>query len=337
MGDDGRTPRRPATRQDVARAAGVSTAVVSYVVNAGPRNVAPATATRVRAAIETLGYRTNLNARALRLGAAEMIGLVLPDSSNPFFAEYALEVERVAAERGHSLVMANSAGDPAREARLVDGLVRRQVVGVLLATGRPAGELDLTAHEVPTVLLDRDGPVAGVSAIGPDFTAGADAVVDHLLTAHGAVTVALCTGRSTFAANSREQGWRTALQRHGRTENPVVNGGFTRAGGYAMGRELLARGLPDAVFASSDLQAVGLLRALHEAGVRVPTDVAVTSFDGTSESEYSWPTLTVARQPVAAMARAAVSALLDPGSAPQQGFRSFDTELVIRRSCGCPA
>ena len=328
-------PRRAVTRSDVARVAGVSTAVVSYVVNDGPRNVAPATAARVRSAIETLGYRPNLNARALRRGATEMIGLVLPDSSNPFFAEYALEVERVAAAHGHVLVMANSGGDRGREAQLVENLVSRQVVGVLVASGRPVAELDLTVHDVPTVLLDRDGPVPGFVALGPDFTAGAAAVVSHLLTVHDVAGVTLCTGREgAFAANSREQGWRQALAQHGRPETPVVHGNFDRDGGYAMGRQLLENGVPDAVFATSDLQAVGLLRALHEAGLRIPEDVAVVSFDGTSESAYSWPTLTVARQPIAEMARAAVAAVLDGGASAGR-FQTFQTELVLRRSCGC--
>ena len=95
-----RSSPRAVTRSDVARYAGVSTAVVSYVVNNGPRPVAVETAARVRDAIDILGYRPNITARSLKLGSTGMLGLVVPDSSNPFFAEYALEIERVAAERG---------------------------------------------------------------------------------------------------------------------------------------------------------------------------------------------------------------------------------------------
>ncbi|WP_111765370.1 LacI family DNA-binding transcriptional regulator [Nakamurella deserti] len=336
MGDAPHTPpRRAATRSDVARAAGVSTAVVSYVINGGPRGVAPATAARVRAAIETLDYRPNLAARALRTGTTEMIGLVVPDSSNPFYAEYAVAVERRAAVHGHALVVANSGDDPDRESRLVEGLAGRRLSGVLLATtGRPAGR-DLTTYDVPMVLLDRDGPVPGFAALGPAFTAGAAAVVGHLVDRHGLSSVALCTGRrGPFGANSPEQGWREALDRRGLDGSTVVRAPFDRAGGYAAGRELLTGTLPDAVFAASDLLAVGVLRALHEGGLRVPEDIAVVSFDGTSESEYSWPTLTVARQPVAEMAGAAVDALL--AGMPAGAYRAFDTDLVIRRSCGCP-
>src|SRR4249919_1103656 len=101
---------RPPTRADVARYAGVSTAVVSYVVNDGPRRVAPETAARVRAAIEILKYRPNVNARALKKGSTEMLGVVLPDITNPFFAEYARAIEIAAAAHGYVLVVANSNG-----------------------------------------------------------------------------------------------------------------------------------------------------------------------------------------------------------------------------------
>ncbi len=330
---------RPAlTRADVARLAGVSSAVVSYVVNDGPRAVAPATAARVRDAIERLGYRPNLTARALRRGATDMIGLVLPSGSNPFFAEFAVEIEREAALRGVAVMMASSGGDPARERRLLDSLAGRQVDGILLAPAVMDPALSTTDRaETRTVVFNRVGPLPGFRTLGPDFAGGAASVVDHLIDVHGASSVVLGSGLvRNSAPNSREQGWRNALARHGRPAGAVIDAEFSRAGGYRMGLTLLDGGLPDAVFTSSDLQAVGLLRALHEAGVRVPGDLAVVCFDGTSESEYAWPALTVARQPIAAMAHAAVDAVLDSVALPA-GHQSFATELVIRRSCGCGA
>ena len=126
----------------------------------------------------------------------------------------------------------------------------------------------------------------GFHAIGPDFHDGARSVVEHLLTIHEARTVALVIGYLDFVeVNSRERGWHEALARHGLPEGPILEGPFTRDGGYAMGQQLLSSDLPDAVFAISDLQAVGILRAFHEAGLRVPQDIAVVSFDGTKESE----------------------------------------------------
>ncbi len=331
------SPRPTVTHVDVARRAGVSTAVVSYVVNNGPRPVAPATAARVQAAIEELGYRPNLSARALRLGTTDLIGVVVPDSTNPFFAEFAQGIEQTAAQHGYSMVLVNSNNSGRQERQHVESLVDRRVSGLVIATAMARHQFDLGDRQgIPTAIMNTDGSIPGFHTMGPDFRQGARTVVEHLLNVHEARTVALATGGQLkyVETNSREQGWSDALTHSGRPRGPVVEGDFTREGGYQMGLELIARELPDAVFATSDLQAIGVLRALHEAGVRVPEDVALVTFDGTKESEYSWPPLTVVRQPISAMAKAAVDAVLNPSQAAPE-HDTFDTDLIIRRSCGC--
>jgi LacI family transcriptional regulator len=331
------SPRPTVTHVDVARRAGVSTAVVSYVVNNGPRQVAPATAARVRAVIEELGYRPNLNARALRRGTTDLIGVVVPDSSNPFFAELAQGIEQAAAQRGYAMVLVNSNNSGEQERLKVESLANRRVSGLLVASALPRHQLDLGDRRgIPTAIINTDGPVPGFHTIGPDFRQGAQTAVEHVLNVHMARTVALATGPPIkyVEPNSREQGYLDALTHHARPQGPIVKGGFSREGGYRMGLELIARELPDAVFAISDLQAIGILRALHEADVRVPEDIAIVTFDGTNESEYSWPALTVVRQPITAMARAAVDAVLHPSQATPE-HSTFNTDLVIRRSCGC--
>ena len=331
------SPRPSVTHADVARRAGVSTAVVSYVVNNGPRPVAPATAARVHAAIEELGYRPNHNARDLARGTTDLIGLVVPVSSNPFFAELAQSIEGTAAQHGYSMVLVNSNNSGEQERAKVESLARRRVSGLLVATAVQRHQLDLgDRHGIPTAIINTDGPIPGFHTIGPDYRQGARTAVEHLLNVHHAHTVALATGGPPpkYETNNREQGWSDGLTHNGRPQGPIVEGDFTRQGGHRMGLELMARDPPDAVFASSDLQAIGILRALHEAGVRVPEDVAIISFDGTNESEYTWPALTVVRQPIDAMARAAVAAVLNPAQATAE-HDTFKTELVIRHSCGC--
>nr|WP_026556029.1 LacI family DNA-binding transcriptional regulator [Arthrobacter sp. 35W] len=327
--------RPTATRADVARHAGVSSAVVSYVVNNGPRPVAPATRERVLAAIAALGYRPNAAARALRLGSAEMIGLVIPDNRNPFINELAHAVEVAAAARGHVMVLANSDGSAAIEEAQLRNLAARQVDGLLLiSVGATVDPAALASLEVPVVLLDRGSGTEGFGSVGTDLYAGAVAGVEHLL-GHGHQNIGLAIGvASDGRLDGRERGFRDALAAASLPPGPVVRAAFTRDGGYRAGRQLLAGGRPTAVFASSDMQAVGMLHAFHEAGVRVPDDIAVVSFDGSPEAEFCWPPLTTLAQPVAAMAEAAVDALLG-GPSAEPRHHAFDAQLVIRRSCGC--
>lgn len=331
-------PRRGVTRLDVARRAGVSTAVVSYVVNNGPRPVAPATAARVREAIKALGYRPNANARALKLGTTGLLGLLVPDTGNPFYAEYALAIELAATKRELALLIANSGSDLDVEARLLTDLASRQLDGLIIAgAGGPPVSQSMVGRlaATPVVFIDTAQPVARRNTLGPDKHDGAIQAVNHLLDVHGHATVELLMGRGARQiTDEREIGWRHALRAAGCLERPVTYAPFTRLGGYRAGQQLLAaEQRPTAVFASSDLLAVGLLRAAHEAGLSVPEDVAVVSFDGTQQTEYCWPPLTTVRQPVAAMAEHAVATILDSSGPPHH--RLFPVELVVRRSCGC--
>jgi LacI family transcriptional regulator len=325
---------RPPTRADVARYAGVSTAVVSYVVNDGPRRVAPETAARVRAAIEILKYRPNVNARALKKGSTDMLGLVLPDITNPFFAEYARALEMAAAAHGYVLVVANSDANEAYEGRIVSDLSNRHVDGLIMRTVLPpSGFRAMTLPGRPIVLIDCSTPVPGYAAVGADARQGARLLVDHLITVHGHQSIPLITGDES-SAEPRERGWSDAFQAHDLPPGPIIRTSFTLRGGYESAQRLLSWPTrPTAIFTASDQLCTGALKAIREVGLRCPDDIAVVSYDGTTESEYCWPPLTVARQPVQAMAEAAVSAVLSPGSSAD--YQLFETELIIRESCGC--
>lgn len=337
--DDPRTNgvRQASTRGDVARLAGVSTAVVSYVVNNGPRPVAARTAERVRAAMDLLGYRPNASARALRRGTTETIGLVLGDSLNPFFTQYTFELVKAAAARGMRLLIGDSRHDPHLESEIIDEMIARQVDGLLLAS--PYSRVDHPrgphAAGIPTVLIDCPGPLPGQRTVGSAASAGAQTLVTHLVD-HGRRRIALVIGDKGFGnPDPRERGWRLALHAAGMDEGPVATAPFTREGGYACGLALLDSDfIIDAVFASSDLQAIGLVRALHERRVRIPDDVAVVSFDGTKESEFCWPPLTVAEQDLATLASAAIGLLTAPRT--DRGTHvEVPTILRPRASCGC--
>ena len=135
----------------------------------------------------------------------------------------------------------------------------------------------------------------------------------------------------------RERGWTEAFRSYDLPPGPIVRTRFSRRGGYEAAAEILTWSTrPAAIFVASDQQASGALSAFWRAGLRCPEDIAIVSFDGTSESEYCWPPLTVVRQPIQEMAEAAVDAVLGLSSPPLT-YRQFDTELVIRESCGCRA
>ncbi|MBK8446713.1 MAG: LacI family DNA-binding transcriptional regulator [Micropruina sp.] len=329
---------RSVTRADVARLAGVSSAVVSYVVNDGPRPVAAATALRVREAMDLLGYRPNASARALRTGTTQTLGLVLGDSRNPFFTEYTFELVKAAAGLGKHVLIGDAhqygQGDPAA---IVEALVARQVDGLLFAAPHHGWTSRLAAASpVPFVLVDAPGPMPGVRSVGSAARAGAHELTRHLI-ADGRRHVALLIGEEGFGhPDPREAGWLSAHVEAAVRPGPVMRTSFTREGGYA-GTVRLLQGQEqvDAIFASNDLQAIGALRALHEHGRPIPGDIALVSYDGTIEAEFAWPPLTVARQNVQAMARAALDLLAGPQ--PSAGRHvEIATQLIIRASCGCP-
>ena len=318
----------PVTRNDVAQYAGVSSAVVSYVVNEGPRPVAPETRQRVLEAIRVLGYRPNATARALRMGTTRTFGLITPDGGNPLFAELAKAIDKAASARGYVVLQTGADGDPATERSKVAELVARQVSGLVLVA--PTEDPDLTEIDIPVIAINRVLPT--VSSVRPQYRAGARAGVEHLI-GHGHRRIGLVVGGGGRRPE-RELGWRDALRQAGLEDGPIARTTFSRHGGYDAGRKLLAAtNRPAAIFASSDLQAVGVLRAIHEAGLRVPDDIAIVSFDGTAETEYTWPPLTVVRQPLERMAQHAVAHLIDGPTAV--AAKTFPAELILRRSCGC--
>lgn len=327
--------KRSVTRADVARLAGVSPAVVSYVLNGTDRPVSPATRARVEDAITALRYRPNAIARALRRGSTRTIGLLLPDSSNPLFAELSQEIEAVADAAGYALILTNARGDVQQEAQQLKNLVDRQVDGLIVISASAADPyVDvLQGMGLPIVVMDRVGPLPGITTVGVDFERGSSIAVEHMIS-HGHRAVAAVLGDDGSPSTiARERGWSGALQAANAEEGPTVRVSFSREGGYEAGLSLLTRAVPPAaVFISSDLQAVGFLRAAHELGIAVPEQTAVISFDGSLECEFTWPALSVVEQPLTELAHLAMSALL---SGDAGAHTVLQPRLIARASCGC--
>jgi LacI family transcriptional regulator len=330
---------RRATREEVARLAGTSVAVVSYVVNNGPRPVAPETRARVLAAIEATSYRPNGIAKALAAGSTRTYGLVIPDISNPFFAGMAHALEDVVFASGRVLLLGDSAESREREIEILNNFQQRQVDGLLYVGIDNHTQIGpVVRRGTPVVVLDRvsgDSPAASVSV---DNVEGARAATAHLVQ-HGYSDIGLVGGPVELStARDRREGWEAAMRAAELVVRPewTVSAPFTKASGLEVGRRLMALDrLPRAVFVAADQLAIGLLRAAAEAGVRVPEDLAVFTFDGTPDSEFTVPPLSTIRQPVEVMAQAAVGLLVDPDRHESKHV-ICEYEVVIRRSCGCP-
>lgn len=332
-------PRRPVTRTTVAEHAGVSTAVVSYVLNNGPRPVAAETRERVLKSIAELGYQPNSVARALKIQRTLTFGLLVPDISNPYFAELSKAVEDAAFSRGYALLLANSSNDPARELSQLRALRSRQADGLLVVrTGAAAPLIDEVAGGPPIVLLDRADETENYPSVVADNFGGARAGVEHLIS-HGHQRIACIAGPSDLpAALDRERGWCAALKAAGlhAYDDVLLRTAFSREGGYMAARQLLTRAdRPTAIFASSDHQGIGVLRACYEAGLRVPEDVAVLAFDGTRQAEFTAPPLSVVRQDATTIAELAIGILLDSSPSERPQHLTAPYTLIARHSCGC--
>ncbi|MEH0986053.1 LacI family DNA-binding transcriptional regulator [Micromonospora sp. CPCC 205556] len=331
-----------ANRSDVARLAGTSPSVVSYVLNDGPRGVAPATRERVLAAIAELGYRPNAVARSLRMSRTMTFGLVIPDNSNPFFAELARCIEEVGFEYGYTMLLGNAMDDDEREAAYVRALLDRQVDGLILvpAHGARTWIAELSQTPVPRLVLDRQIAIPHATQVLVDNEAGAYEATAHLLS-HGHRRIGCLAGPADlYPTVDRVAGWRRALSeaRLDPDASPLVHVPFGRAHGYRAGRQLLGGAQPpDALFVASDEQAVGVLRAAAELGVRVPADLALCSFDGIEASAYTVPALTTMRQPFEELGRAAVEWLVSRVETPATPATRIvlAARLVARGSCGC--
>jgi LacI family transcriptional regulator len=335
------------TRDDVARLAGTSTAVVSYVINNGPRPVAPATRERVLAAIQELGYRPDRVAQAMASRRTDLIGLIVPDARQPFFAEMAHAVEQVAAERGKMVLVGNSDYLDEREVHYLRAFLGMRVSGLILISQGPSenAAAEIEAWDARVVLLHERPEAFDDVAVVLDDIGGAQLAVRHLLE-HGYDDVA-CLGGTEITptvgdpVTDHVEGWRRAMLEAGRpTEGRLLQAPYNRYDAYRVALELLSGpDRPSAIFCATDDQAIGVLRAARELRIDVPDGLAVAGFDDVKEAALTDPPLTTVGSDRVAMARAAVDLVLDDGlggSVPRrERVKQFPSALVVRRSCGC--
>jgi LacI family transcriptional regulator len=333
-----------ATIHDVAQRAGVSPITVSRVINRSGY-ASPETRARVEAAVTELGYVPNRLARSLRSKRTHTLALVITDITNPFFTTVARGVEDTASDAGYTVIFCNTDESESEEKKYLQVLLQQQVDGILLVPAR--GTLDsidmIRKQNTPVVVLDRRlPPGAEVDTVRCENELGAYQLV-RLLIELGHRDIALLSGPlGVSTAEDRLAGYRRAMREAGidAAAQAIIYGSFTQASGSEMMRQLLARPRrPTAVFAANNLIGIGALQAIQQAGLRVPDDIAIVSFDDLPPTLLTMPFFTVSAQPAYDMGKRATQLLLarlsKTATEPCQEI-VLPTELIVRQSSGRP-
>lgn len=324
------------TMRDVAHAAGVSTKTVSNVINGYP-HIREATRRSVLESIENLGYQPNLSARGLRSGRTGAISLVIPDLRNVYFAELADAVMRAASKRDLVVMIQQSGGDRDRELQILRGPRMRMVDGILYSVlGLGQEDADLMDIPTPVVLLGErifNGPTDHVTMANIEATRAA---TEHILSLGRSRILAFGAheGEVIGSAGLRLTGFNQALDGAGlaHREDLVVNvGNWHRSDGAEAMRDVLSSGLAfDGIVAFNDSIALGAMRVMQEAGLRIPDDVAVIGFDDIDETRYSLPTLSTIDPGRDEIAETAVRLLVERIADRGRGIPPREYEAAFR-------
>lgn len=339
-GTEDRAPSEAVTISKIAEVAGVSVPTVSKVLN-GRADVAAETRARVEELIRRHGYRRR---RGPGGGRSSMIDLVFHELDSAWAIEVIRGVENIARHEGLSVVLTESGGAQTPRDDWVEAVLARQSTAAILVFSdlEPEQRTRLTARGIPFVMVDPTGdPGPDMPAVGSANWNGGLAATRHLIDL-GHHRIAVIGGpRHVLCSKARVDGYSSALDSAGITVDPALvrYGDFHVESGRDRGRELLQLDSPPtAVFAGSDLQAMGLYEAARELGVRIPEDLSVVGYDDLPVARWVGPPLTTVRQPLIEMAEEAsrMALTLARGGKPPNLRLDLATNLVVRRSCGPP-
>jgi len=329
--------------EDIAKLAGVSRSTVSRVVNASP-NVDAATRKKVEKIIQTTGYHPNAAARSLASQRTNMIGLVIPRTTSAFFTDpYFPQLTQgiaFACNNHHLTLSLFLVGNQEDENEITPRLLRRGMLdGILLQSGNSDDMLfrRLISSQLPLLILGRPFEEKSVNYIDVDNVLAAKNATSHLIKL-GYKRIGMITGaiHSTTSAD-RQSGFKQAMAEAGREIDPslIAEGDFSENSGYVAMQQLLPFH-PDAIFAQSDVMAIGAMRAVQEVGLEIPRDIAFVGFDDLPVASTLPIKLTTVHQPITHFGIKAVDLLLDmieKGTKPARRM-ILDTELIIRDTCG---
>lgn len=329
-----------ATIKEVAALAGVSSATVSHVIN-GTRFVSEGVKEQVLNAMNTLDYRPNALAASLRSGVTHTLGLIIPDSANPFFAELGHCIENAAFKAGYSVILCNTENDLHKELLYMDVLTKKLVDGMIfVAAGENVDTFkNLVELDIPVVVLDRNYDGIDLEVVSTDNRQGGLLATDHLLSL-GHKRIGCVSGPSKINPSSKRlDGYMDALIAKGINVDSrlIVQGDFHPESGYAAGRKLLSLPEPPtAIFACNDLMAMGVIKAASSLGLRVPEDLAVVGYDDIELASYTNPPLSTIKQPKVEMGLTALQIILDRINNKDSVHQKIQlpVSLIVRSSCG---
>lgn len=327
------------TITDIAKKAEVSIATVSYVLNQ-TREVSPELKQRVLDAVAQLGYFPDENARNLRNKRSSIIGLIVPDNSNPFFAEIAKGVEDAVFESGYSVILCNSNSIPEREMSYIHLLISRRAAGVIFVTKTPrANQVNLLVEKgIPTSVLYRDAEGLNVDTFQIDNHKAGIIAARHLIELGHTQMACFRPLSDETPSAQRVEGFKQALRERGLAWNAALmpKANYRISGGEAATQALLDSGQPfTAIFTGNDAMAIGAMKVLREAGKRIPQDVSLIGLDDIVLASYTEPPLTTIAQPKQEVGYAAARHLIERiEKAYVGGSRNFllDVQLVVRGS-----
>ncbi|WP_336214601.1 LacI family DNA-binding transcriptional regulator [Nonomuraea sp. LPB2021202275-12-8] len=327
-------PRPRPTIRNVAERAGVSKSLVSLVLRGSP-HVSEHRRQAVLQAARELGYRPNAVARSLVEGRTHLVGALVADLHNPFYAEFLDGLQESLHGDGLRMLIGNSQWDPAFEDEAVEAFLELRVDGLVLLGIAPTSEtlIEATAYTPTVVVGERDIELDSVDIVVDDDRLGARLAIDHLVES-GHKRIAHIEGPRP----SRCEGYLVAMRRHSLAPYIMVEAAdSTEDGGRSAALALLTRDpRPTAIFAANDVVALGVLSAADELGLRVPEDLSVVGYDNTHLSAAGRISLTSVDQPRRAMGRAAAALLSDRITNPATSarLREITPELIVRRSTG---
>ncbi len=323
--------------KDVALQAGVSVSTVSHVMN-DTRFVKPETRDRVNAAMGSLRYRPSFLARALKSNRTMTIGMLVTNSTNPFFAEVVHGLEDKCFQHGYSLILCNTGEGTERQLAYLKTLVIKQIDALVVMTNNTDPEFYRELRDLdylPKVVLDSDAEIEAC-VVGDDSVFGGRLAAEFL-TNRGFRRIGFLTGPENHPrSRDRWKGSLQALKNAGIASDSIlkVPGELTISGGYKAMQELLQKGRPDALFAFNDLMAIGAYRAAVEAGLAIPRDLSVIGYDDLEIASYLTPALTTIRQPSFGLGAKAAEILFEhlENKTTLPATLSLEPQLVVRDS-----